>query len=115
MIKIFLDTNIILDIALNRDFELEASKLISTMIENNLLPGYISALSINNIHYILTKNGFRSNFPTILKWCLNHTHIISLDESIFEQSDPMIKDYEDHLQFLSAQDAGVGVIITRNK
>jgi predicted nucleic acid-binding protein len=55
--KVFIDTDIILDVALARTPFFSASKIILAMAENNILVGSISSNCIANIYYILRKAG----------------------------------------------------------
>ena len=50
--KIFLDTNVILDVLVKREpFYIDSSKVL-TLVNEKIVSGYISAITINNIYYI---------------------------------------------------------------
>ena len=53
--KILIDTNIILDVLCNRKEFVDDSKSILNLCEINEIDGYLSALSIPNIVYIMRK------------------------------------------------------------
>ena len=53
--KILIDTNVILDVLCSREKFLEDSSKIWKLCEVKKLDGYVSALSIPNIVYILRK------------------------------------------------------------
>ncbi len=53
--RILIDTNVILDVLCARENFLESSSKVWKYCEINKLEGYISALSIQNIVYILRK------------------------------------------------------------
>jgi len=53
--KILIDTNIFLDVILFRDQHYEDSARVWSLISEKKISGYISAISINNLHYILLK------------------------------------------------------------
>ena len=55
--KILVDTNVILDVLCNRPEFVEASSKVWKYCEVDQLEGYISALSVPNIVYILRKQG----------------------------------------------------------
>jgi len=59
--KVFIDTDIVLDVALAREPFFSASKTILAMAENNLIIGNISSNCIANIYYILRKTGGDTN------------------------------------------------------
>lgn len=55
--KVFVDTNIILDIFLKRDpFFNNSQKAVLECVENNLIP-YISGSSVTDLFYICKKSG----------------------------------------------------------
>ena len=56
--KIFLDTNIILDVLVKREPYYIDSARIWTLIKEKSIQGYISAITINNFYYI-SKNGVK--------------------------------------------------------
>ncbi len=56
MHKVFLDTNIIIDIALDRKPFSEESFEILSLCEKGLIKGYISTITIVNCYYILRKS-----------------------------------------------------------
>jgi predicted nucleic acid-binding protein len=53
--KIFIDTNVLLDVLIEREPFYKDSAVVWTMVEKNLVKGYISAISVNNIYYISKK------------------------------------------------------------
>ena len=55
MIKAIIDTNVILDIALNREPFFEYSSQIFDRIDDHILEGYITASSVTDIYYIASK------------------------------------------------------------
>ena len=55
MKRIFIDTNILLDVVLHRDKFVAESARIWNECESKQMTGLISAISLNNIHYIARK------------------------------------------------------------
>jgi predicted nucleic acid-binding protein len=56
MINLFVDTNIVIDLLSKRKpFYVEAQELFSIAAESKSITLYISALTIANTHYILSK------------------------------------------------------------
>ena len=53
--KVLIDTNVILDVLCSRQAFLDASEKVFKLCEVKKLTGYISALSIPNIVYIMRK------------------------------------------------------------
>ena len=57
MKRVFIDTNILLDVALERRPFYTASKAILTLAEQRKITGYTTSLSMANGYYILRKAG----------------------------------------------------------
>jgi len=55
MKKIFVDTNILLDVALKRSSFMRDSARIWAYCESGKVKGFISAISLNNMHFIMAK------------------------------------------------------------
>lgn len=111
MKKIFLDTNIVLDLLIREEYKSQIRDLISRSEEYDL---YISYLTVANAAYIMRK------YPTFelksnLRLILELFEIISNDKVQIEkalQADS--SDFEDMLQYQSAKSIGCDVILTRN-
>ena len=65
--KILIDTNVILDVLCNRADFVEDAKKIFKLCEVNKVDGYISALSVPNIVYIMRKELDSEKTADILK------------------------------------------------
>jgi predicted nucleic acid-binding protein len=115
MDKLFIDSDIILDLIQERENYSDAVKLFS-LIEENKVAGYVSPLIFANLFYILRKqesNTFAIQVLTRLKALL---HILTINEKIIELAlSSGFKDFEDAIQFYSALEANMGYLLTRNK
>jgi predicted nucleic acid-binding protein len=117
MSKILIDTNIVIDLLSRRkDFYDEAADLFSRA-DNKELHIKISALTFANTNYILTKLKSAKEAREILRKVKILVEILSLDEKITQLalSDNNFCDFEDGLQYYSALENHIDVIITRNK
>ena len=113
--KIFLDTNVILDVLTKREpFYIDSSKVL-TLVNEKIVSGYISAITINNIYYILRKFKDKETAKNFITEILESFEIISLNKNILNRANKIsIDDYEDGIQFFSALDSGCDFLITRN-
>jgi len=113
MIKVLFDTNIILDIALERKpFDEQAFELLSLM-ERQLVKAYLSSLTVVNINYVMRKD--KEKALQFTEDLLQIFEITDLDKSILLNSlKSGFKDFEDAVQNFSALDSGIDIIITRN-
>jgi len=117
MTRIFIDTNIILDLLLDRHPFYEDAAIIASLAEKGRIELVISALSITNAHYVIKNKendqlarvkliGFKMIVNEIVD--LTNTH---LDKALIAK----MKDFEDALQINAAIQANCQVIVTRNE
>ena len=117
MKKILVDTNIVIDLLSKRkDFYDDAADLFS-QADKKELNLTISSLTFANTNYILTKLKSAKEAREILRKFKVLVELLSLDDKITELalSDESFPDFEDGLQYYSAIENDVDIIITRNK
>jgi len=117
MSRILIDTNIIIDLLSKRkEFYDEAADLFSRA-DKKELDLTISSLTFANTNYILTKLRSAKEAREILRKFKVLVEILSLDDKITELalSDDNFPDFEDGLQYYSAIENQIDIIITRNK
>lgn len=117
MTKLLIDTNIVIDLLAKRmDFYWEAAELFSKADKKKLTLA-ISSLSIANTNYVLSKLKSAKDAREILRKFKVLVEIVSLDDKIVELalSDEKFPDFEDGLQYYSALENKVDIILTRNK
>ncbi len=116
MENVLLDTNVVLDIALERtEFYEPAKKLIEKLYLASI-PTFITASSVTDIYYVLKKK--KGHLPTIgfLKNFFSIIDVVGVDKDIILnslQSDR--NDFEDAVQIETAKQNDISTIITRNK
>ena len=115
MKRIFLDTNIILDILLRRDpFYVDAAK-IWLMIESRALQGLVSLQSLGTIFYLLRK---RTDTPTARQALKTICRVVQIADSPAQAGQMALRsgqpDFEDALQYAIAALAKADCGITRN-
>lgn len=116
MKKVFVDSDIILDLLAKREpHYLHAAKLF-TLIDQQKVKGYTSPIVFANLHYLLRKNSSNSAALKSLRKLKTLINILSVDERIIEQSlNSEFADFEDAIQYFAAVNNGISIIITRNK
>ena len=113
--RVFIDTDVILDVALAREPFLEASRIILALLENNIAIGYMSSNGVANLYYILRKSGGDENARLFITKLIQYITIISIDHSdIVNGLKSKIPDFEDALQQYSASRNQCDCIVTRN-
>lgn len=113
--KIFLDTNIILDVLVKREpFYIDSAKIL-TLVNGKITQGFISAITVNNIYYILNKLKNKETAKNFTVEILNYFEVIPLTKAILEHANKLdTNDFEDAIQYLSAIDCKCNFLITRN-
>lgn len=113
--KVFVDTNIFIDILLNRTDFVTESIQIYKLCENSIVQGYVAPISINNIYYICRKAVNQEALTSFLCDVSFYFTISSMNnESVVFAKNLNIKDFEDALQSAMAIQSGCDCIITRN-
>ncbi len=114
---LLIDTNIILDFFMDRNYYLEETKQIFNKIHSREITGVIAAHTINNLWFILRKQFTSQQRREIISSLLNLFEISSLNKdkllSAIQRDD--FSDFEDCLQDECAAAVHADFIITRDK
>ncbi len=113
--KVFVDTDIIYDLLGRRDpFYMPAAHLF-TMADEGKIQVFISALSFANIHYLISKQKSEKEARQILRNFKVLVNVVPLSEKIIDLAlNSEFVDFEDALQYFSALQTDLGVLLTRN-
>ncbi len=115
MIKLYIDSDIFLDLLLKRNDYNNAAELM-TEIDKKEYKGYTTPLVIANLHYIMTKFGGKKKSIKNIRKLRKIISILSIDEEIVDEallSDNA--DFEDAIQYIASEKNNIDFIITRNK
>ena len=114
--KVFLDTNIILDLLGKRVPFYDTAATLFSFGDRKVLKLYISSLTFANIHYILSKQKGSNKTKEILRKFKVLVTVLPVDDKIIELAlNSNMKDFEDAIQYFCAIEQNLKVIITRNK
>ena len=116
MEKLLIDTNIVIDLLAKReDFYREAQELFTLADEKNISL-FISSLTLANTHYVLSKYlNTRETRKVLIKFKVL-VKVLPLEDKIMEwalSSD--FNDFEDAIQYYTALDNKLDIVITRDK
>ena len=113
--KLLIDTNVVLDVLCNRKDFVENSSKVFKLCETKKFDGYLSAISVPNIAYILRKELSIEKFKSIIVKLNIIFSIIELKPNdLILATDLDFNDYEDALQSVCAKRIKADFIITRN-
>ena len=115
MIKIFLDSDVIIDLLAKRDHYLDAAELFS-IIQNKKIQAYTTPLVLANVDYIITKYSTGQKSIKAIRTLRKYLSILPMDENTVDRAiNSAIKDFEDALQYYAAEAQAVDFIVTRNE
>jgi len=116
MIKAFVDSDIILDLLSQREpHYIHAAKLF-TLIDQQEIIAFTSPLVFANLHYLLKKLTSNQSALKSLRKLKTLINILPIDERVIEQSlNSEFKDFEDAIEYFTAVNNGINLILTRNK
>lgn len=113
--KIFVDTNVLIDLICQREGYEQAGKILA-LGEFSQYTLYTSVLSIANIAYILRKVLKGDVLYQTMGKLSERIRISSMTQDDFDRAVALkASDFEDALQYYSALQADCEAIITRNK
>ena len=113
--KVLIDTNVILDVLCNREEFVVDSLRVFQCCETQRITGYISALSIPNIVYIMRKELDPEQIKEILHTLTMVFSVAELRETgLLKAAELVFADYEDAIQSACAARVRADYIVTRN-
>jgi|TARA_B110000240_G_scaffold180985_1_gene212477 predicted nucleic acid-binding protein len=117
MTRVLIDTNIVIDLLAQRELFYEDAATLFSMADKKELRLTISSLTFANTNYILSKQKNPIEARAILRKFKVLVEVLNLDDKITELalSDESFADFEDGLQYYSALENRVAIIVTRNK
>ncbi len=115
MKKIFLDSDVLLDLLLDRaPFSDDIATLIEDSIESNV-GLFTSPVSITNINYIISRLENQRTANSKTKKILEIVRIENVGQTVIDRaSNSKFKDFEDSVQNYCAAEAKHTTLITRN-
>jgi predicted nucleic acid-binding protein len=113
--KLFLDTNVLLDLVQDRAGVDDVRRIVGVGQEDEWTRLYVSFLSMANIAYVLRKKPMAE-----IKDCLSKLHkfcvVLPMNDSQFTTAvrNCSSPDFEDSLQIMCAEENGCDLILTHN-
>ncbi len=115
MIKALFDTNVVLDVLLDRKPYAEASAAAWAAVETGISKGLLAAHAVTTIHYLVRKEVGAAKASRIMSAILRVFDIAAVDGPVIQEALEMsFSDFEDAVTAASARRAGCGYIVTRD-
>lgn len=113
--KVFVDTDIVYDLLARRDPHYLSAARLFTIADEGKLQIFISALSIANIHYLISKQKTGEEAKQILRKFKVLVNVVPLNDKIIVLAlNSEFEDFEDAIQYYSALQSDIEVLVTRN-
>lgn len=113
--KVFVDTNVLLDVLARREPFYADSAQVWTLAETGRVSCFVSTLSLPNLFYLLRRGAGQKAARRAMSVLRGIFSLVSLDAKIINQAiDSDMDDFEDAVQFFSALRADAAILITRN-
>ena len=116
MKKLFIDTNIVIDLLSRREPFFEESANLFSLADKKIIELSISSLTIANTSYTLLRQMDSGKAKAVLRKLRLIVKILPLDDKIIglALNDDSFSDFEDGLQHFTAIENSQDIIITRN-
>lgn len=115
MEKVFIDTDIALDLLGQREPYYSPAALLFTLADKAEIEINISSLSFSNLNYLLTRQYNASESRRILNSFKVLVKVLGVDDKIIELAlSSKFPDFEDAIQYFTAIENGINVLLTRN-
>jgi predicted nucleic acid-binding protein len=113
--KVLLDTNVVLDLMLEREPWRQEAEAIAQADANQRLQSHVCASAITDIFYISRRLVGPERARGIVRKCLDRLEVVSVTRDSLDAAERRGgNDFEDDLQIQCAIDALLDAVVTRN-
>ena len=113
--KVFFDTNILIDVLANRQPFYEDSAALWTLSERRTITGLVSVLTFTNTFYIVRRLTDLKTARRALTLIRDSFTPVACDGEIINQAiSSRFGDFEDAVQYMSATQIGADCLVSRN-
>lgn len=113
--RLLIDTNIILDVALERLPWASEAALLLDAIERGRADGYVASHAITTLYYIIARARDRRTAMTAVSDLLRFLSIVPLEAADFHHALVLgLPDFEDAVQAVASLKIGAEYLVTRN-
>jgi predicted nucleic acid-binding protein len=115
MRTILLDTNVVLDMLLDRQPHAQASAAVWTAVEAGAAEGMLAAHAVTTIHYLLRKDSGTAKAKRVVSAILRVFKVATVDGAVIEEALRLpFSGFEDAVTAAAARLAGCDYIVTRD-
>lgn len=115
MKHLLVDTNIVLDLLAKREEFFKEAQILFSLADKKQVKLYISSLTFANTYYILSQHYKIKEARSVLRKFKVLVTVLPMDDKIIDLSlESDFKDFEDAIQYYTAVENNLNMIITRN-
>ncbi len=109
------DTNVVMDVLLDRRPHAAGSAAVWEAVETGVFKGFLAAHAITTIHYLVRKDVGIAKAKGTISAMLRVFEVATVDGAVLEEALRLpMSDFEDAVTAAAAQVAGCDFIVTRN-
>ena len=113
--RVFVDTDIVYDLLAKREPHYQAAARLFTLADEGKIHIFISALTVANIHYLISKQRTATEAKQTIRNFRLLVHIVPVNEKIIDLAlNSDFSDFEDAIQYFSALENDIALLLTRN-
>jgi predicted nucleic acid-binding protein len=114
-LKLLIDTNILLDVVLERKPWVEDATALLDAIAKGQAEGYVASHTIPTVYYVVARARNRAAAATATSDLLQLLTVVPLDNAALQRALALnLKDFEDAAQAAAALEVGADCLVTRN-
>jgi predicted nucleic acid-binding protein len=115
MKRILFDTNVVLDVLLDRQPYVEASAAAWAAVETGVCEGMLAAHAVTTIHYLIRKETGSVKARRVMSAILRVFGVAAVDGTVVQEALQLpLSDFEDAVTAAAARFAGCEYIVTRD-
>jgi predicted nucleic acid-binding protein len=114
MKRILVDTNVVLDVLLDRRLHADASAAVWAALETGVSEGMLAAHAVTTVHYLIRKEMGNAKAGRTISAILSVFGVAAVDGAVIQEALQLpISDFEDAVTAAAARLAGCECIVTR--
>src|SRR5260370_4731338 len=115
MKRILVDTNVVLDVLLDRQPYVKASASVWVAVETSISEGFLAAHAVTTVHYLLRREMGNIKAKRIVSAILSVLGVAPVDAAVVQEALQLpLTDFEDAVTAAAARLAGCECIVTRD-
>lgn len=112
--RVFIDSDVTIDLLAQREHYRAAAELFD-LVETGQIDAHTTPVVLANVEYIIKKYSSNSKARKALHMLLKQLSVLPMDQEIVQRAaDSPFRDFEDAMQYFSAEKGKIDFIVTRN-